>query len=57
MTVTPNIKTLIAKGASPEEINEAACSEGMHTLRQSAQRLVLEGITSYHEMLKTTFEN
>ena len=57
MTVTPKLLTLIAKEASPEEINDAAWAEGMHTLRQSAQRLVLEGVTSYHEMLKTTFEN
>ena len=57
MTVTPKLKTLIGKGASPDEINETACTEGMHTLRQSAIRLVLQGVTSYHEMLKTTFEN
>ena len=57
MTVTPKLKTLIGKGASPDEINETACAEGMHTLRQSAIRLVLQGVTSYHEMLKTTFEN
>ena len=29
----------------------------MHTLRQSAEKLVLEGVTSFQEMLKTTFEN
>lgn len=31
--------------------------EGMHTLRQSATMLVIKGITSVHEMIKTTFEN
>lgn len=57
MTVTQRLKTLIGKGATPEEINETARQEGMHTLRDSAVRLVLDGVTSYSEMLKTTFEN
>jgi type IV pilus assembly protein PilB len=29
----------------------------MHTLRESAAKLVLEGTTSYKEMLRTTFQN
>ena len=45
------------KGVEIEYINKAACDEGMHTLRQSAEKLVLEGVTSFQEMLKTTFEN
>ena len=57
MTVTPAVKRLIAKGAGAEEIKEQAQAEGMHTLRQSAQALVLDGTTSYNEMLRTTFEN
>lgn len=57
MTVTPAVKRLIARGAGAEEIKEQAQAEGMHTLRQSAQALVLDGTTSYNEMLRTTFEN
>lgn len=57
MTITQNLKNLIAKNASAEELKHAAQAEGMHTLRQSAVRLVLEGTTSYQEMLRTTFEN
>ena len=57
MTVTPKLKSLISKCADIEDINKAACDEGMHTLRQSAEKLVLEGVTSFQEMLKTTFEN
>ena len=57
MTITPKIKSLISKGVDIEDINKAACDEGMHTLRQSAEKLVLEGVTSFQEMLKTTFEN
>lgn len=57
MTITPKLKSLISKGFDIEDINKAACDEGMHTLRQSAEKLVLEGVTSFQEMLKTTFEN
>ena len=57
MTVTPKLKKVIARGGSADELEEAALSEGMHTLRQSAKRLVLDGITSYKEMVRTTFEN
>ena len=57
MTITPKLKSLISKGVDIEDINKAACDEGMHTLRQSAEKLVLEGVTSFQEMLKTTFEN
>ena len=34
---------------------DGKCDEGMHTLRQSAEKLVLEGVTSFQEMLKTTY--
>ncbi len=57
MTVTPRLKSLIGRGASAEEIKDMACSEGMHTLRDSAKKLVIDGVTSFQEMLKTTFEN
>ena len=57
MKITPALKELITRNASVSELKEAAMKEGMHTLRQSATSLVLEGITSYSEMLKTTFEN
>lgn len=57
MTVTQNLKNLISAGASAEELKIAAQKEGMHTLRQSAVRLVLEGTTSFQEMIRTTFEN
>ena len=57
MTVTPKLKTLIAKGVGADELKVAAQAEGMHTLRDSAVKLVLDGVTSYNEMLRTTFEN
>ena len=57
MTITPKLKTLIARGAGADELKEAAQKEGMHTLRESAINLVKDGITSYNEMLRMTFEN
>lgn len=57
LTVTQNIKKLISRRATADEVACAAQTEGMHTLRQSATKLVLEGTTSYKEMLRTTFEN
>ena len=57
MTVTPKLKTLIAKGVGADELKVAAQAEGMHTLRDSAVKLVLDGVTSNNEMLRTTFEN
>lgn len=57
MTITPKLKTLIAKGVGADELKVAAQAEGMHTLRDSAVKLVLDGVTSYNEMLRTTFEN
>ena len=57
MKNTPHLKELISRNATVSELKEAAMGEGMHTLRQSATLLVLEGITSYSEMVKTTFEN
>ena len=57
LTVTQNIKKLISRRATADEVARAAQTEGMHTLRQSATKLVLEGTTSYKEMLRTTFEN
>ncbi len=57
MTVTPRLKNLIARNAAADELKAAAQTEGMHTLRESAVKLVLEGTTSYKEMIRTTFEN
>lgn len=56
LEVTPKIKHVIAKNKSAEEIKEVALSEGMHTLRMSATRYVLDGITSISEMTKVSFD-
>ena len=55
MTITPNVKRLIAAGATAEEIKAAAEAEGMSTLRNSAAKYVREGVTSIAEMMKATY--
>ena len=57
MTITPAIRHVISKRGSAEEIKDVALSEGMHTLRMSASRMVMEGITYFSEMIKVSFDN
>ena len=57
MTITPRLKNLIAKNVSADELKKAAQEEGMHTLRESGVKLVMDGTTSYKEMLRITYEN
>lgn len=56
MNMTPELKRVIARGGSADEIKDEALKTGMHTLRMSATRYVLEGITSVPEMAKVSFE-
>ena len=56
MTITPNIKSMIARGKSADEIKEQAIEEGMSTLKASAAKYVLDGTTSMSEMVKVTYE-
>ena len=56
MEVTHDLKNVIARGGNADEIKEQALKEGMNTLRMSATRYVLEGITSVPEMKKVSFD-
>lgn len=56
MEVTHDLKLIIAKGGSADDIKEQALKEGMNTLRMSATRYVLDGITSVSEMKKVSFD-
>lgn len=50
------MRTMISEGRTAEEIQEYAVREqGMETLRQSAVRLVREGITTMDELWKVTY--
>lgn len=50
------LKRIISKGGNAEEIKEQAMKEGMHTLKMSATEYVLNGITSFSEMMKVSFD-
>ncbi|HRF36856.1 MAG TPA: type II secretion system protein GspE, partial [Clostridia bacterium] len=56
MEVTPGLKSIISKNGSAEDIKAKALKEGMSTLRMSATRYVLEGITSVKEMMRVSFD-
>ncbi|MGN0373894.1 MAG: GspE/PulE family protein [Butyrivibrio sp.] len=56
MPVSRKLRYLIAGKASAEELQKAAEAEGMSTLRKSASKYVLDGVTSYAEMMKITYE-
>lgn len=56
MTVTQNLKRIIADGADADTIKDAAVKEGMTTLKNAARKFVLDGTTSLAEMIKVTYE-
>ena len=56
LEMSPTLRNMIARGAGADEIKETALMEGMHTLAMSAGRLVLEGVTSYADMVRITLE-
>ena len=56
MEVSNDVKRIIARGGDADQIKDAALKNGMNTLRMSATRYVLNGITSVSEMIKVSFE-
>ena len=56
MEVSQPLKTIISKNGSAEDIKNKALEEGMNTLRMSATKYVLEGITSIPEMMRVSFD-
>ncbi len=56
MTITPKLKKMINEHRSADDLEAEAIKEGMHTLRMSAGRCVMEGISSLSEMKRVTFE-
>ena len=50
MEISPEVRQMIARRASTDELRDIATQNGMRTLRQSARRLVLEGVTTLNEM-------
>ncbi|MBD5533262.1 MAG: Flp pilus assembly complex ATPase component TadA [Lachnospiraceae bacterium] len=56
LEMSQTLKSIIVKGAGAEEIKEQALKEGMHTLHMSASEYVVEGITSFNEMMRVSFD-
>ena len=57
LEVTPEIKYMISRRENANAIKKVAVEHGMSTLRASAIRLALEGITSFRETLNVSFED
>ncbi|MBQ7775742.1 MAG: Flp pilus assembly complex ATPase component TadA [Lachnospiraceae bacterium] len=57
MTVTPELKRIISARLGAEKIKEQALKDGMSTLHMSASKYVIEGITSYEEMIRVSFDS
>lgn len=56
MPITPRIKTIINQKGSADNIKDVALEEGMSTIRMSATKYVLNGITSLTEMKRVSFD-
>ncbi len=54
MPMTDALKTAVVDGANTIELKEMAIKNGMKTLRQSGLSKVLEGVTSFREVLRVT---
>ena len=56
LVIDKNVRSMITKGASVEEIKEYAINEqGMSTLKKSALELVEQGITTVDELVKVSY--
>ncbi len=56
LEMTQELKRIISKNGDAEEIKNQAMKNGMHTLKMSATEYVLSGVTSYHEMMRVSFD-
>jgi type IV pilus assembly protein PilB len=56
MLVTEHIRELIGKGATYQELKQAAREEGMHTLRENGLKKVEDGISSLEDVLSVTMD-
>ena len=57
MQVSPELKRIISRGGSVEEIEKTAIAEGMNTLVMSANALVLDGITTLQEVHRVAYDD
>ena len=55
MLLSRDIRTLIDRGATADELRAQAISDGTSTLQQNCRRLVLDGVTSFDEFMRATY--
>lgn len=56
LEMTQKLKSIIVKSGGAEEIKNQALADGMRTLHMSAAEYVVDGITSFNEMMKVSFD-
>lgn len=56
MEMTPELKHLVTIKANTNELKECALRNGMNTLRMSAAKYVIEGVTTMKELFKVSFD-
>jgi type IV pilus assembly protein PilB len=56
MPVTREIRDLVVRGATPQEIAKVASDQGMRSLREAALAKVIEGVTTVEEALRISSE-
>lgn len=57
MKMTPALKKIVSSRQGADVLKEKAIEEGMRTLRMSGSEYVLEGITSYSEVVRISFDS
>jgi len=55
LLVTKELKKLITRNASSDELKETAIKEGMKTLKEACVQRVLDGITTVEEFMRVTY--
>ena len=50
LPITHQLRNMISDGATADELQKVALEEGLHTLRASAARLIIDGVTDISEM-------
>ena len=56
MKMTPTLKKIISKHQGADVLKEQAMQEGMRTLRMSGSEYVMDGTTSFAELVKISFD-
>lgn len=57
LPISSRLKSIVSKDGNAEVIQAQALAEGMQTLKMSAKKLVLDGITSLDEMRRIAYSN